>query len=81
MWQATTLALIGVAVGTPIGIVLGEVVWRAFATNLGVVPVSVVRAWVVAVLALGVVVIANLLAGAPALAAARARSGALLRTQ
>ena len=81
MWQATTLALIGVVVGTPLGIVLGEVVWRAFATNLGVVPVSVLRAWVVAVLALGVVVIANLLAGTPTLAAARARPGALLRTQ
>ena len=41
-WQATTLALAGIAVGVPVGIVVGRAVWLAFANNLGVVPVSVV---------------------------------------
>ena len=40
IWQATTLALIGVAIGTPLGIVIGQAVWKAFAGNLGVVPVA-----------------------------------------
>ena len=39
-WQATTVALAGIAIGTPIGIAAGKVLWRVFATNFGVVPVA-----------------------------------------
>jgi len=82
LWQATTVALVGVVVGTPLGIVVGRLIWRAFATNLGAVPVSTVPPWVIAGLALGVLVAANLLAVVPAVASARKRSvGQLLRTQ
>ncbi len=81
IWQATTLALIGVVIGTPIGIVIGHVVWNAFANNLGVVPVSVVQVWLISVLIVGVLVVANLLAVVPALVATRSRPGQLLRTQ
>jgi hypothetical protein len=80
-WQATTLALVGIVVGIPLGVAAGEAVWRTFATNLGVVPVSVVPIWQIAGLVAGVVVIANLLAIAPALAAARSEPGQLLRAQ
>jgi ABC-type Mn2+/Zn2+ transport system permease subunit len=55
-------------------VAVGQVVWRAFATNLGVVPVPTVPAWVIAVLAVGVLLVANLLAIAPAFAAARSKS-------
>ena len=41
-WQATTLAVIGIAVGVPLGVVIGRAVWRTFANNLGAVPVAVV---------------------------------------
>ena len=41
-WQATTVALVGIVVGAPIGIAAGRVLWRVFATNFGVVPVPVV---------------------------------------
>ena len=41
-WQATALALVGIVIGVPLGVVVGQAVWRAFANNLGVVPVSVV---------------------------------------
>jgi hypothetical protein len=37
-WQATTVALAGVAVGVPAGAAVGRLVWRVFATNFGVVP-------------------------------------------
>ena len=82
LWQATTVALVGIIVGVPLGIVIGRVVWNAFATNLGVVPVAAVPALTIAALAVGVIVVANVLAFIPAVTSARRRSvGQLLRTQ
>jgi len=79
-WQATTLALVGTVIGVPLGIVAGQSVWRAFAANLGVVPVSVVPVWLVVGLVAGVIAVANILAIAPAMAAARTNPVQLLRT-
>lgn len=81
VWQATALATVGIVVGVPLGIVLGQVVWKAFAGNLGVVPVSVIQAWLLVVVAAGVVVVANVLALPPAAVATRLRTGELLHTQ
>ena len=82
LWQATTVALVGVVVGVPLGIVVGRVVWNAFATNLGAVPVVSVPGLTIAALAVGVLVAANALAVIPAVVSARRRSvGQLLRTQ
>jgi len=81
-WQAATVALVGIVVGIPLGIVVGRLIWKAFATNLGAVPVPIVPAGAIAALALGVFVGANLLAVIPALASARKRAvGQILRTQ
>ena len=80
-WQATTLALIGIVVGVPVGVFVGRAVWKAFADNLGVVPVCVVPIWLTGVLAAGVVVVANFIAVVPALVATRAKPGELLWTQ
>jgi hypothetical protein len=79
-WQATTLALVGIVIGVPLGVVAGRAVWLTFATNLGVVPVSVVPVWLICLLVVGVVLVANLIAIAPALVATRSRSSELLRT-
>jgi hypothetical protein len=73
-WQATTVALVGIVVGVPLGLAVGQAVWRAFATNLGAVPVAIVPVGVIAALGVGVLVVANLLAVAPALAAARPKT-------
>jgi hypothetical protein len=82
LWQATTVALVGIVVGVPLGIVVGRVVWNAFATNLGAVPVAVVPGLTIAALAIGVLVVANALAVIPAVSSARRLSvGQLLRTQ
>jgi hypothetical protein len=82
LWQATTVALVGIVIGIPLGIVVGRVVWNAFATNLGAVPVATVPALTIVVLAIGVFVVANVLATLPALTSARKRSvGQLLRTE
>jgi ABC-type antimicrobial peptide transport system permease subunit len=80
-WQATTVALVGIAAGVPLGIAAGRVLWRVFATNFGVVPLTVVEALPVAVLAFGVLAAANVLAFLPALLAARSRPAELLRTE
>ena len=80
-WQATAVALAGIAVGTPVGIAAGRVIWRAFATNFGVVPVPVVQPLLVAALAAGVLAAANVLAVAPAAMAARSRPAQLLRVE
>ena len=78
-WQATTLALIGIVIGVPLGVVVGQAVWNAFADNLGAVPVAVVPVWVIVALAVGVLAAANLLAIGPALVATRSKPARLLQ--
>jgi FtsX-like permease family len=80
-WQATTVALVGIAVGAPIGIAAGKVLWRMFATNFGVVPVPVVQPLLITALLTGVLATANVLAAVPALLAARSHPGQLLRAE
>jgi hypothetical protein len=80
-WQATTVAVIAIAAGIPIGIAAGRAIWRAFAISLGVVPVPVVEAWLIVALAAGALLAANVLAAVPAMSAARSRPGPLLRTE
>jgi hypothetical protein len=80
-WQATTVALAGIVVGAPIGIAVGRVLWRVFATNFGVVPVPVAQPLLLAALAAGVLAAANVLAVVPALLAARCHPGQLLRAE
>jgi hypothetical protein len=80
-WQATTVTLVGLVVGVPVGVVLGRVVWKAFALNVGVVPEPVVELWVIAALMAAVLVGALVLAIGPAVAAARARPARLLRVE
>jgi ABC-type lipoprotein release transport system permease subunit len=80
-WQATAVVLVGIVAGIPLGIAAGKAAWRLFATSFGVVPVSVVQAVPLIVLALAVLVAANLLAVLPALLAARSRPADLLRSE
>ncbi len=79
-WQSTTVALVGIVIGVPLGIVAGRAIWGAFARNLGAVPVSQVPIVLLGALVAGVLVVANLIAIAPALVATRSRPGDLLRT-
>jgi hypothetical protein len=81
LWQATTVALIGLVVGVPLGVAIGRLVWRAFAEYLGVVPVPVVTPREIGAVAFGALVVANLLAAVPALVATRIRPASLLRAE
>jgi ABC-type lipoprotein release transport system permease subunit len=80
-WQTTTVAVIGIAIGVPLGVAGGRLIWSAFATNLGVSVDPVVTAALLAAVALGTLVVANVLALVPALIAARARPASLLRSE
>jgi putative ABC transport system permease protein len=80
-WQATAVALIGIAIGAPIGIAAGKVSWRVFATNFGVVPVAVAHPLLLAALVTAVLAGAIVLAAVPALIAARSHPAELLRTE
>jgi hypothetical protein len=80
-WQATTVAVVAVAAGIPLGIAAGRAIWRVFAISLGVVPVPVVQAWLIVALAAGALLAANALAAVPAMSSARSRSGQPLRTE
>ncbi len=80
-WQATAVALVGIGAGMPLGIAAGKITWRVFATDFGVVPVSVVQPAPLAALAAAVLIAANILAVTPALLAARSRPAQLLRAE
>ena len=80
-WQATTVAIVAIVVGIPLGSTAGQALWRAFGVSIGVVPVPVVPPWLIGALAAGALLTANALAAIPAVTAAHPRPGQLLRTE
>jgi hypothetical protein len=80
-WQTTTIALVGLVVGVPVGIAAGRAVWQGLARSLGVLPESVVVTWVIVAVAAGTLVVASALAIGPAVMAARSRPASLLRSE
>ncbi len=80
-WQAATVAVAGIVVGVPLGLVAGRVIWRVFALDAGVVAVPVLPGWLIATLAAGVLVAAIAMAVVPAVAAARSRAGQMLHAE
>lgn len=78
-WQATTAVLIGVVVGVPVGIIAGRSLWELFAREIHAVPRPSVPTGAIFVIALGALVLANLVAAVPGRHAARTRITTLLR--
>jgi ABC-type lipoprotein release transport system permease subunit len=72
-WQATALAVIGLVLGIPIGIFVGEAVWNRVAESLGIAPVIVLPALALATSIPVAIVVFNALAFWPARSAARTR--------
>jgi hypothetical protein len=79
-WQATVAAVIGVAAGLPLGVALGRQLWDLFAREISAVPQPTVPASVIAV-AIGAVVLANVVAAVPGLVAARTPAALVLRSE
>ncbi len=80
-WQASIVALVGVAIGVPAGIVAGRSLWDVFAHAISAVPQPAVPVVPVVLAVLGTLVLANAVAVVPGRLAARVRTTVLLRAE
>jgi uncharacterized protein YbjT (DUF2867 family) len=80
-WQATTITAIALLIGLPTGIAGGRWAWRVFATQLGVLPEPAVPLTTIALAIPAALAVANLIAAAPAQAAAHTQPAAVLRSE
>jgi len=80
VWQATTLAAIGLLIGLPVGNALGRWVWNLFADQLGVVPEAVTPLPLLLIVP-GAILLANLVAIVPARVAAKTPPALVLRAE
>jgi hypothetical protein len=80
-WQATIAVGIGTIVGVPVGIILGRALWNLFARDIHAVPEPTVPGLTIALIALGALVLANVVAAIPARQAARTKTAVLLRAE
>jgi len=81
VWQSTIYAVVALAIGVPVGVVLGRFAWRTYAVHLGAVPEATIPFVACAIVAGATLVLAALLAIAPALRLAGTRAGVELRTE
>ena len=81
VWQSSVTVVIGTIIGVPLGITLGRLLWNGFAQAINAVPVTSIPPLYVTAVALGAVVLANLVAAVPARIAARTRTADLFRTE
>jgi hypothetical protein len=80
-WQASTFAVLGLLVGIPLGIVVGRLVWQSIADSLGVAPVFQVSVLALLVLAVGTLLVVNVIGTLAARAAIRMRPATVLRAE
>jgi ABC-type antimicrobial peptide transport system permease subunit len=81
LWETTTLVVIALAIGLPLGALFGRFAWSVFAVDLGAVAEPRV-AWIPLLLMIpAALVVANLIAAVPAWYATHARPADALRTE
>jgi hypothetical protein len=80
-WQATTLAVVALVVGVPVGIAAGRWAWTVFAAQVGVIDDSVLPIAGVLLAVPAAIILANLLAALPGRVAARVKPAVLLRSE
>lgn len=80
-WQATTVGVLTLLIGVPLGIVLGRWGWSALANDLGAVAEPIVPVVVVLVAIPVVLALVNLVAFVPGRMAARLRPAVVLRAE
>jgi hypothetical protein len=80
-WSATALAAAALLIGVPAGVIAGRWAWALFAGMAGVGRTAVVQVPLVLLMVPATVLLANLIAGWPAWAAARMSPASALRTE
>jgi hypothetical protein len=80
-WQSSVAVAIGTVVGVPLGIVAGRVLWTLFAQEIHAVPSPSVPVLTIALIAVGALVVANIVAAVPGRIAARTSTALLLRAE
>jgi hypothetical protein len=78
-WQASVAGIFGVVLGVPLGVVLGRWLWTLFARAIFAVPDPAVPVVSVLVVAVGAVVLANVVAALPGRSAAKTSTAQVLR--
>jgi hypothetical protein len=78
-WQSSVVAVVGVAVGIPLGVAVGRELWILFARNLDTVPSPTVPALTLTLVGVGALVFANLVAAIPERVASRTPAALVLR--
>ena len=72
---------IGVVLGVPLGIAIGRWLWDLFAQEINAVPAPTVPVLQVVLIALGALVLANIVAAIPGRLAARTPTALVLRAE
>jgi ABC-type lipoprotein release transport system permease subunit len=80
-WQASTMTILALAAGLPLGLAAARWCWRLFAENLGIVPEPVMPLGAALITGLVAVALANLVAAVPGRIAARSRPGLVLQAE
>jgi hypothetical protein len=80
-WQSSLAVLIGTVLGVPLGVALGRFLWDVFAHEIHVVPAPTVPTVSIVLIAVGALVLANVVATLPARAAARTPTALVLRAE
>jgi hypothetical protein len=80
-WQATTFSLVPLALGAPLGLIFGRLVFQAFANAAGTVPDASVPYVLLAAVAAGIVTLANAVAIVPGRRARRLAPAPLLTAE
>jgi hypothetical protein len=79
--HATTLAVLALVIGLPLGLAAGRWVWELFVGPLGLDAPAIVPVARIGVVSVATLVLANLVAAVPARAAARTSPAIVLRTE
>ena len=80
-WQATTIAVIALAIGVPLGFLVGRFTWAVFADQLGVLSEPVAAWGSVVIVIPTVLLLANLVAIGPAMFARGTHPAQVLRAE
>jgi hypothetical protein len=80
-WQSTLIAIVGLVVGIPLGIIAGRLLWKQLAESFPVAYVPPLALLSMLLIVPVAIVIANVIAAGPAHAATRIRPARVLRTE